>query len=108
MHFLDNPDDKHCVDHRDNNKQNNHIDNLRWATNIENCQNAKLRKNNTSGYKGVSWHERNGKWMARINIDGNTIRLGYYDTKEEARDARVKRANEAFGVFTNACEKTDE
>ena len=30
--FINNPDNKECVDHKNNDKTNNHINNLRWAT----------------------------------------------------------------------------
>ena len=103
--FLDNPNDKLCVDHKDNNKTNNNISNLRFATTKENSQNSKRSNNNTSGHKGVYWHKRVKKWYAQINIDGIRIYIGYYDNIEDAKIARINRANEAFGIYTNACEK---
>ena len=103
--FINNPDDKECVDHKNNNRTNNHISNLRWATNKENSQNSKLSIKNTSKVKGVCWHKRVKKWYAQINIDGIRIYIGYYDNIEDAKIARINRANEAFGIYTNACEK---
>ena len=38
-------------------------------------------------------------------IDGIHLHIGYFDNLEDAKTARVNRANEAFGVFVNACEK---
>ena len=38
-------------------------------------------------------------------IDGIQIHLGYYDNIEDAKTARINKANEAFGVYINACEK---
>jgi len=38
-------------------------------------------------------------------IDGILIYLGLYNTLEEAKEARVKRVNEAFGAYTNECEQ---
>jgi hypothetical protein len=103
--FIDNPENKRCVDHIDNNKVNINISNLRWCTNSENSRNIGLCKRSTSGVKGVRFEKRRNKWYARIVIDGIVIHLGSYDTIEEETEARVKRANEAFGNFTNACEK---
>lgn len=34
--FLDNPDNKEIVNHKDQNKQNNHVNNLEWCTHSEN------------------------------------------------------------------------
>ena len=103
--FIDNPNDKECVDHIDNNRTNNHISNLRFATANENQHNRKLNSNNTSGIKGINWHKANKKWRAQIRIDGIKIHIGLFDNLEDAKTARVNRANEAFGVYTNACEK---
>ena len=40
--FLQNSENKKCVDHINNDKLNNNLTNLRWATQQENCQNAKF------------------------------------------------------------------
>ena len=103
--FIDNPNNKQCVDHIDNNKANNHISNLRFATYKENNQNSSISTRNTSGCKGISWNKKAKKWNAKIKIDGINIHIGYYDNLEDAKTARINRANQAFGVYTNACEK---
>ena len=102
--FLDNPDNKLCVDHVDNNKLNNTINNLRFATHTENQHNSKMRSDNKSGIKGVSFNSNRNKWEAYIIIDGIKIHLGLFKTIEEAKQARVNRANQAFGEFKNICE----
>ena len=101
--FIENPDDKPVIDHINGDKLNNDVKNIRWATISENSQNSKVRKDNTSNIKGVE--KKGNKWRSRITIDGIRITLGYYDTIEEAKEVRVKRANEVFGVFVNDCEK---
>ena len=98
------PEDKE-VDHIDGNTLNNNKNNLRWVTITENSMNAKISNTNTSGVKGVCFNKNNNKWIARININGIRVHLGYFETLEGAKQARQIRANEAFGVFTNACEK---
>ena len=101
--FLENPDNKPQVDHIDNNKTNNHVLNLRWATRTENQRNRPKSKLNTSGVKGV--YLEKGKYRARIRIDGNHVCLGRYDTLEEAKQARIKKVNEIFGIFIHESEK---
>lgn len=102
--FIPNPENKQEVDHIDNNQINNHATNLRWATHQENNRNKPIQSNNTSGVKGVNWTKREQKWRATIMIDGISVHIGYYNTIEEATLARQTKANQAFGVFTNACE----
>ncbi len=103
--FIPNPENKPFVDHIDNCITNNNIKNLRWATRAENNQNRSMRNDNTSGVKGVSWNKTSSSWRATIQIDGIKVHLGYFKNLEDAKQARIKKANEAFGVFTNSCEK---
>jgi len=103
--FIENPENKKCVDHIDGNKTNNNLTNLRWATLTENQRNSKMSISNTSGIKGVSFEKKANKWKASIRINSILIHLGYFDTIEEAAAARQTKANEHFGEFVNDCEK---
>jgi hypothetical protein len=103
--FIDNPNNKKCVDHINNDKLNNNLTNLRYASHTENGQNRLMSKNNTSGAKGIGFNKQVKKWMANIRIDGILIHLGYFDDIEDAKKARIDRANQAFGIYINACEK---
>ena len=103
--FLDNPENRPCVDHINGDKADNRIVNLRFATIKENAQNSKISSRNTSGIKGVCFNKINGTWKASIQVDGIRVHLGQFETIEEAQQARVAKANEVFGIFTHTCEK---
>jgi hypothetical protein len=92
------------VDHWDGNGLNNCRSNLRDGTGFKNSANRGLSSSNTSGYKGVGWNKRKGKWRAGIMIDGKPIHLGYFGTPEEAADAYDQAAVRHFGEYakTNA------
>ena len=102
--FLENIDNKPCIDHIDNDKENNNIENLRFATHQENNRNKKIAKNNTSGVKGITFSKASNKWHARISIDGLKVHLGYFDNIEDAKAARITAVKKAFGEFANQCE----
>ena len=102
--FKENVDNKLCVDHIDNNRENNNICNLRYATHQENTRNSKIRKNSTSGIKGITYHKASNKWQARITIDGLEIHLGLFGNIEDAKQARVNKVKQVFGEFANKCE----
>ena len=103
--FLENPNNKCFVDHIDNNPSNNAVINLRWATACENQQNKRMMSKNSSGVKGVFWEKSCNKWRAQITIDGIKIHIGLYINIEEAKQARMIRANQAFGIYTHSIEK---
>jgi hypothetical protein len=81
------------VDHINGIKTDNRIENLRPATYPENNRNARIRKDNSSGYKNVSWRKDRKKWIVGIRINGKRINFGFFDDLEladlvahEARD----------------------
>ena len=87
------------IDHKDGNRLNNRWDNLREASHNENMWNMKRRRDNASGFKGVTWDKHRRKWTAHIKIDGRHIRLGLFRTPEAAHEAYKAKAIELFGEF---------
>ncbi len=79
----------YLVDHIDRNTFNNLELNLRVISRSISAHNRGLFVNNTSGFKGVSFHEKTKKWQARIQINGYR-QTKSYDTFEEAIVARLK------------------
>jgi len=72
------------VDHIDRNTKNNMPNNLRIVTKSINNHNKKIQKNNTTGYKGVSYNKKRNRYRSTIKIGKETIDLGYFIMKEEA------------------------
>ena len=101
-HFIENPQNKPCVDHIDGNILNNKLSNLRWATRNENMRNQKISITNTTGYKGVTYHKPTKKFVAKISIDNKRYYLGYFNTAQEASDVYEAKAKEKFGDFYRA------
>ena len=61
-------------------------ENCRWVDrSIQNINRRKF-KTNTSGYIGIA--KEHNKWLARIKINNNYIRIGLFNIKEEAILAR--------------------
>ena len=54
------------IDHIDNNPRNNKIENLRPTTRRQNQFNAKIRRDNTSGVKNVTWSAQSKKWRVQV------------------------------------------
>ena len=84
------------IDHINGNKTDNRLCNLRLATNSQNQQNRPAPQNNTSGYRGVTWHKQASKWMARICLDNKRVSLGLFETAEEAYKAYRLKASEIY------------
>lgn len=87
------------VDHRNGDGLDNRRANLRPATVAENARNSRVRSSNSSGFHGVGYYKRYGKWSARIRVFGRRIELGYFLTPEEAGRAYDAAAREHFGEF---------
>jgi hypothetical protein len=76
------------IDHINGVRTDNRIENLRLATRSQNMWNQRKRSDNTSGYPGVKYDERCGKWAARIRVNKQFRWLGHHNTMEEAVAAR--------------------
>ena len=87
------------VDHVNCDEGDNRIANLRLAVKSENGSNRKKQKNNSSGFKGVSFHKRIGKFAAQISIYGLDKHLGYFSTAEEAHAAYCAASEKHYGEF---------
>jgi hypothetical protein len=98
---------KTAIDHRDHNGINNQRSNIREATRAENNRNGRIRRDNTSGFRGVSYAPRRNKWLSRIRNGERQVTLGYFNTAREAAyvyDAMAKKLHGEFASLNFAPE----
>lgn len=79
-------------DHKDGDTLNCRRSNLRIVTPQVNARNRTRKKTNTSGYIGVERHKK--RWRARLD----KRHLGYFNTAEEANEARLEAECRKWGV----------
>lgn len=98
--------DPRQVDHKD---RENTLDNRRQNLRVtlgQNPQNQGLHKDNTSGFKGVTWSKHAKRWQSQIRANDKEIFLGRFpaDAPELAAMAYDEAALSRFGEFavTNA------
>ena len=94
-------------DHRDGNGLNNQRYNLRPATRSQNGCNQR-KTHGKSRFKGVTWHEKAGKWQAQIcfRVDRklHTDYLGHFTEETEAAkayDLAAKQRHKSFAHLNN-------
>lgn len=92
----------HQIDHVNGVRDDNRWANLRLATKAQNQANTGRYRNNTSGFRGVSKSPQAGRWRASIKVAGRSRTIGHYDTKEDAAQAYLRAAREAFGDYVRA------
>lgn len=80
------------IDHINGDRLDNRIENLRKATNAQNTCNQK-------NAKGYCFCKRHKKWKATIMCNYKCLHLGYFDTKEQAREAYLRAKEKLHGDF---------
>lgn len=76
------------TDHKNRDGLDNRRENIRVVSRTQNNYNLGLKKNNTSGYRGISWSKHDKRWRAYIGGSKTREELGHYKTIEEAVIAR--------------------
>lgn len=102
--FIDNPDNKPCIDHIDRNKKNNKLENLRWANYVENRQNSNKNFNNKIGHKHITLEfydllngRQGGRYRIKIITDNIKVSKNY-DINKFNLNQVVEKRNE---ILTN-------
>ena len=87
------------VDHVNGDRLDNRKSNLRLCVRSQNNMNQCLRKDNTSGHKGVYWRSDSNKWRASISAFGKRLHLGSFQSKTDAIHAYAEAAKRMHGDF---------
>lgn len=85
------------IDHINGIRHDNRWVNLRESTQQQNLCNTATRKS-ILGVKGVSF-TKEGRFRARIQVNGKAKQIGEYDTIEDAKKARDAVAKALHGEF---------
>jgi hypothetical protein len=89
------------IDHINGNTTDNRIVNLREATHSQNLSNVPAWGTNTSGFKGVSWCRKRGRWKAQIRFQNKRKTIGLFETKQEAFASYCAAGRSLHGPFFN-------
>lgn len=87
------------IDHIDGNTSNNRMSNLRVVTHAQNNINRRLRNDNTSGCKGVTWDSQHKKWRVQVRREGARKYQALFLRLEDARTASEAAIKEQHGEF---------
>jgi hypothetical protein len=86
----------HQIDHINGIRTDNRRSNLREATAKQNNENITLRRDNTSGYRGVTLNKKSGKWQATVQHKGVWVYCGLHQTAEIAANTAEQKRQELF------------
>ena len=98
--FIDNPNNKKCIDHINNDRVDNTVTNLRFATYSENQRNKPKKQNTSSQYLGVCWCKTKQRWHCRVRDENSKYNhLGYFENEKDAGLAYNKYVSANFPEF---------
>ena len=90
---------KELTDHINGIGLDNRRENLRVCNQTLNMGNSRLRKDNTTGHKGVHFNKAKNKFEAYVNFMGKRFRLGRFKDIKDAIKKRDKKYIELYGEF---------
>jgi HNH endonuclease/AP2 domain len=86
------------IDHINRDATDNRLANLRLASRAQNQANTHRAKKTLSGLKGA-YRGKAGRWFSHISVNRRLIKLGRFDTAEEAHAAYCEAAKLYYGEF---------
>ena len=92
-------EDDCVVDHINRNKLDNRKGNLRITTQTYNCYNSSIRKDNSTGYLGVSYSSKTGGYSASAQRNGAVVSFSTGDDIVKAAQMYNIAAMMLFGEF---------
>lgn len=87
------------IDHVNGDRLDCRRENPRAATCAQNSWNAKLKRTNKSGIKGVCWSVQAKKWTVRVGVAPRRVFLGRYSTLTEAGAVASAARERLHGEF---------
>lgn len=90
------------VDHIDGVTDHNWFSNLRDVTHQQNMTNCRGYRTNTTGFRGVYFFPKTGRYHSKIRVNSKLIHLGSFSTPEAASEAYETAATVHFKEFKRA------
>lgn len=100
--FIMDVEDSNVVDHINHDTLDNTKGNLRVISHSNNSMNRKSRNsNNKSGYRNVSWSNRENKWIVQLQVNKRNTVLGRFpkDKLLDAAKFAEEKRKELYGEF---------
>lgn len=100
--------DEHVIRHINDVRGDDRIENLDIGYQIDNCadfvRSGKIKSNNTSGFRGVSWCKSREQWRVYIGVNGERKSNKYFDDFGDAVAYRMFLEEKYYGVNHDASE----
>ena len=75
-----------------------------YGTQMSKIREMKTTAANTSGCRGVYWHKKQRKWVARLRFQGRLMTFGSFSDFDDAVKARQRAEEEVYGQFLQMLE----